>query len=107
LFYTSGDLNEDEKAQGSVGGGIAGGVGDRDHNSDELQETSDDQDGAPLKPLKKKKGNIIIFKKKINLIDFIKSDCKVLFVGTIHVVEGINSGAQGGYINLFKLSNYF
>ena len=53
LFYTSGDLNEDEKDQGSVG--------DRDHNSDELQETSDDQDNAQsTTDPKKKKGNIII-----------------------------------------------
>jgi hypothetical protein len=60
LFYTSGDLNEDEKDQGSVGGGIAGGVGDRDHNSDELQETLDDQDNAQSTTRQKKKGNIII-----------------------------------------------
>ena len=61
LFYTSGDLNEDEKDQGSVGGGIVGGAGDRAYNSDELQETSDDQDNAQsTTDPKKKKGNIII-----------------------------------------------
>ena len=53
-------MNEDEKDQGSVGGGIAGGVGDRDHNSDELQETLDDQDNAQSTTRQKKKGNIII-----------------------------------------------